>query len=260
MNIFISKNGEKLGPFNDQEIKEKLKLNEIADTDFCYQEGWRDWRLVRDVFQVTPPLPPQHVTVNSPHTLIVLADPSRKLRLAAYVVMGVCLLDYFLARSGINFLPHFRVFGGRDYTDAVITDAVVMVICSIYIAISKSKEADLKVSELIQESLKEDEKIIFASQSDVMHRISWWTTEVGTLVATNHRLLFIKTGEKYKFRNTVSWQEIPEVKFAFQISALKNVCAGFSSLTFLDADGLKRKITIGLGKASKWASVLNGKA
>jgi len=180
---------------------------------------------------------------------------SNKFQSVAYIIMGICILDFVLSFAQKNFMPQIFIVEGRDYTNWAIVLA-----CYGYIMNCRSKLTLGKLPELLSTLLDENEKVILTSSTDVTVKNSMTNFSFGILVATNKRVLFIKTGQiSGLLTKRVSRLDNPVLEMDLQISTLKNVSAGFSSLTFLDSDGLKRKITIGLGKASKWASVLNGK-
>ncbi len=260
MNTFISKDGQQLGPFSEAEVREKLKSAEIAYTDYCYQEGWTDWRFVKDVFPPAvlppPPAPALPPTPQAQQTLQPIAPaastPTNKARRIAYVIMGICVLDFLLAYAHLNFLPQLIIFANKDWTNATACLA-----CLCFINISKTRESRMKVTELITQLLQQNEAIILVLKDGARIKIGKLTNEFGTLVATNQRLLFIKAGEISGLtEKTTTWLEQPELKFSLPICTLKNITKGFNHITFSDAEGITRNIKVGLRHASKWASIL----
>jgi protein TonB len=65
MNIFITKNGQQIGPYSLQELNARLALDEISGDDLCWYEGCEDWIPVSQLpgfapsgsKQEPPPLP-----------------------------------------------------------------------------------------------------------------------------------------------------------------------------------------------------------
>lgn len=50
MSLYIYKNGQQLGPFEDHEIINSLRSGEHSYDDWCWQEGWEEWKPLSTLF------------------------------------------------------------------------------------------------------------------------------------------------------------------------------------------------------------------
>jgi cytoskeletal protein CcmA (bactofilin family) len=57
MPLFIAKNGQTFGPHEPAEIEAFLMAGDFLPEDFCWQEGWSEWRPVGSVITAKP-VPP----------------------------------------------------------------------------------------------------------------------------------------------------------------------------------------------------------
>ena len=64
MNVYIYKDNQQLGPFNEEQIQEKLSSGDFSKQDFCWQEGWAEWRILESLFPTVPPPPPLNKIIN----------------------------------------------------------------------------------------------------------------------------------------------------------------------------------------------------
>ena len=60
MNIYIHKNEEQLGPFNDAQISEALTSGEFSLEDLAWKEGLTEWVPLRILCQIPQTFPPVH--------------------------------------------------------------------------------------------------------------------------------------------------------------------------------------------------------
>ncbi|HWB60709.1 MAG TPA: DUF4339 domain-containing protein [Chthoniobacteraceae bacterium] len=62
-NIYVTKNGEQLGPYDDRQLAEFLRAGKFTPEDFGWAEGMAAWQPLRTILMpaVPPPLPPPHV-------------------------------------------------------------------------------------------------------------------------------------------------------------------------------------------------------
>jgi cytoskeletal protein CcmA (bactofilin family) len=62
MALFVTKNGQTYGPHEAEEIAVFLGTGEFLPEDFCWQEGWAEWRTISSVLPHRPlPAMPQAV-------------------------------------------------------------------------------------------------------------------------------------------------------------------------------------------------------
>jgi len=60
MPLFVSKNGQTFGPHEPEEIAIFLGTGDFLPDDYCWQEGWAEWRHISSVLPERPaPAPPQ---------------------------------------------------------------------------------------------------------------------------------------------------------------------------------------------------------
>lgn len=45
--FFILRDGLKIGPFSETEIRQKMEIGEVADTDFLWREGMSEWQEIK---------------------------------------------------------------------------------------------------------------------------------------------------------------------------------------------------------------------
>lgn len=56
MPLFVSKNGETFGPHEPEEVALFLGTGDFRPEDFCWQEGWQEWRPLSSVVPAKPTL------------------------------------------------------------------------------------------------------------------------------------------------------------------------------------------------------------
>ena len=64
MALFVSKNGQTFGPHEPEEIAIFLGTGDFLPDDYCWQEGWNEWRLISSVLPDRP-LPAEPLAVAS---------------------------------------------------------------------------------------------------------------------------------------------------------------------------------------------------
>jgi len=110
MQLIIAKDGQKLGPYSETEVKEMVEAGTIALTDLAWHDGISDWTPVACLIappEVQPDSPPAGPSTTPPRP-IDLALAGRGARL------GAALLD--LLTFGICLVPGAVLFsaGGKD--------------------------------------------------------------------------------------------------------------------------------------------------
>jgi cytoskeletal protein CcmA (bactofilin family) len=62
MPLFVTKNGQTFGPHEPEDIAVFLGTGDFLPDDYCWQEGWNEWRLISSVLPDRPlPAQPQAV-------------------------------------------------------------------------------------------------------------------------------------------------------------------------------------------------------
>ena len=54
MQIYINKNGQQIGPFNQAKVEEMLRFGQILPNDLAIKQGDKNWTAVRNLFVQTP--------------------------------------------------------------------------------------------------------------------------------------------------------------------------------------------------------------
>jgi hypothetical protein len=88
MAFFIHKNNEQMGPFQETEIKTFIQEGRISQDDLCWKEGMVEWRPLKELILVTPPLKrpsPSSVSTN-PDEVLWVGHPSMLTYSAAWIV------------------------------------------------------------------------------------------------------------------------------------------------------------------------------
>jgi hypothetical protein len=81
MEIYIYKNGQKLGPFNEQVVRAGIATGQFLHTDFGWYPGLPDWQPLSQILNTLPPSPyPLHQSMHSSG----LASTSFVLSLASF--------------------------------------------------------------------------------------------------------------------------------------------------------------------------------
>ena len=120
MQIIITKNGERLGPYSETQVKEMVEAGTIALTDLAWHDGISDWTPVAAL--IAPPeakadAPPAIPPATAPRPIDSnLAGRGTRL--------GAALLD--LLALGICLLPGFAVFGIGANDDTTITIGTIV--------------------------------------------------------------------------------------------------------------------------------------
>jgi cytoskeletal protein CcmA (bactofilin family) len=69
MALFVTKNGQTFGPHEPEEIAVFLGTEDFLPDDYCWQEGWNEWRPISSVFpDRTAPAEPAAVATAPPVT------------------------------------------------------------------------------------------------------------------------------------------------------------------------------------------------
>lgn len=102
MQIHIAKNGQKMGPYSEAQVREMLAAGSIAGTDLAWHEGLADWVPLSSLFGGAAPIS----TSNSPAVPVAqtapgvgLADPNladRGSRLGAVMLDGLIAFGFCL--------------------------------------------------------------------------------------------------------------------------------------------------------------------
>ena len=80
MKLIVLQNNEQYGPFDLNELHDIVNIGHFHLTDFCWSEGWSDWKLISSIVKRVPPAlqytAPELLVVESQETLSVF--PTQK--------------------------------------------------------------------------------------------------------------------------------------------------------------------------------------
>ena len=66
MPLFVSKNGQTFGPHEPEEVAIFLGTGDFLPEDFCWQEGWPEWRPISSVLPDRPLAAQPHAVADAP--------------------------------------------------------------------------------------------------------------------------------------------------------------------------------------------------
>jgi len=66
MALFVTKNGQTFGPHEPEEIGIFLGTGDFLPEDYCWQEGWREWRPISSVLPDRPAPAAPHAVADAP--------------------------------------------------------------------------------------------------------------------------------------------------------------------------------------------------
>ena len=64
MPIFVTKNGQTFGPHETAELEAYVAAGHFSPEDFCWQEGWTEWRTISSLEKSTPAVAPAEPPAN----------------------------------------------------------------------------------------------------------------------------------------------------------------------------------------------------
>jgi hypothetical protein len=100
MDIYISKNGEELGPYSPELLKSKINVGEFARGDYAWHEGLDAWHPLWKVLGLPEILIASAPYRNSDKNISLLAREGagciRVIYILAFLVLGAILLGIVL--------------------------------------------------------------------------------------------------------------------------------------------------------------------
>ena len=132
MEIHIAKNGQRMGPYSEGQVKEMLAAGSVVGTDLAWHEGLADWKPVASVLSSAPATP---AVVPSPAPLTVatpcVIDPNLAERGSR---LGAVVLDVLMACACIAPGVVVMLAGGDDNDTTKIIGALL--ICLAFLALA----------------------------------------------------------------------------------------------------------------------------
>ena len=133
MEIHIAKNGERMGPYSEAQVREMLAAGSLAATDLAWHEGLGDWKPLASLLSSAPAAPtaavsPAPLTVTTPRVI----DPNLAERGSR---LGAVLLDALIATACVA--PGVVVFlaGGHNNDTTKIIGALLVCLAFLALAI-----------------------------------------------------------------------------------------------------------------------------
>jgi uncharacterized RDD family membrane protein YckC len=132
MQIHIAKNGQKMGPYSEAQVREMLAAGSIAGTDLAWHEGLADWKPLASVLSAAN-APAAPVSTIVPGVAVI--DPNlaeRGTRLGAVLLdclaLLICLLPGFVVlMAGGDDNDTTKVIGGLLITVFFLALAIVQI-------------------------------------------------------------------------------------------------------------------------------------
>jgi uncharacterized RDD family membrane protein YckC len=132
MEIHIAKNGQRMGPYPEAQVREMLASGTIAGTDLAWHEGMADWKPVSSVLGTASPAPaagPSPIAVAPSVMPVAIIDPNlagRGARLGA--VLLDCLIAFVVVLPGL-------VVGVAGSEDNDTTKIIAGLLCGVGILV-----------------------------------------------------------------------------------------------------------------------------
>lgn len=100
--FYVAINRVQSGPFSEAELRQRLAAGAVGPDDLCWQEGWPEWRKIREVFPpaeppvlvgAPPPLPGENGAASA--SVAVANTPATSGWAVASFVCGLCVFVLF---------------------------------------------------------------------------------------------------------------------------------------------------------------------
>ena len=117
MNIYIHKDGQQLGPFTEQQVKDSIYQGRFNGNDLAWKEGAADWQPINSLIGGTPPpvsappaTPPQQPVNTTFITNTIKPSSPKGLIIASWLMIGLtCLVSMIPAIGFATWLIAFPV-------------------------------------------------------------------------------------------------------------------------------------------------------
>lgn len=119
MPIFVLRNNEQFGPFELDELTRYVQAGNFLPTDYCWQEGWEEWRLLDSVVSLPAPVPIRSPAAPRQSLSPVSASSIRLSRKTVFVLGGTLGLVLILFYFASPYWSLYRLKGAVERNDAV---------------------------------------------------------------------------------------------------------------------------------------------
>ena len=99
MNIYIHKNEQQFGPFDESQISEGLNSGEISLEDFAWKEGLTEWVRLEDLLQKPQNTPPIPIISNTPNSFVVQTNVKQGAVIGGWVCFVLGIVAMYLWMS-----------------------------------------------------------------------------------------------------------------------------------------------------------------
>lgn len=97
MNIYIHKNEQQLGPFDDSQISDALNNGEFSVEDLAWKEGLTEWVRLEDLLQKPQHTPPIPKTPTIPNLPVVQTNVKQVVVIVGWVCFALGLATMLLS-------------------------------------------------------------------------------------------------------------------------------------------------------------------
>lgn len=119
MPILVLRNNEQFGPFELDELTRYLQAGNFLPTDYCWQEGWEEWRLLDSIVSLPVPVPIPSRPAPQQSTLSSSTSSPRLSRKTVFVLGGTLGLVMILFYFASPYWTLYRLKRAVDRNDAV---------------------------------------------------------------------------------------------------------------------------------------------
>lgn len=119
MPILVLRNNEHFGPFELDELTRYLQAGNFLPTDYCWQEGWEEWRLLDSIVSLPLPVPIPSRAAPQQSALSSSTSSPRLSRKTVFVLGGTLGLVLILFYFASPYWTLYRLKRAVDRNDAV---------------------------------------------------------------------------------------------------------------------------------------------
>ena len=127
MQIYITKNNQQSGPFEEVQVLEMLRSGQVSPNDLGFRQDSRQWQPLREMFQISAPSPSQ----NNPTTQNIGSWAKQNIQSQIFVQYKPAssrLIGYLITLFLIGVLPVLAGFILRTFFNAYPLGNILMVI------------------------------------------------------------------------------------------------------------------------------------
>ncbi len=119
MPIFVLRNNEQFGPFELDELTSYVQAGNFLPTDYCWQEGWEEWRLLDSIVSLPAPIQIPSRAAPRSSTLSSSASSTRISRKTVFVLGGTLAIILIVFYFASPYWTLYRLKRAVERNDAV---------------------------------------------------------------------------------------------------------------------------------------------